>query len=142
MQIPRQTWIIYTNVRTSFAENFLILWKIFRTCGKFSTNGTLEKNFPTCENLKNFRHLRKNLRELLIYKLLSEISFNLICLLVLLVCVLTSELLKIATTPYPFLLLHDLYSIIFLAYFFGCTMLLYEANVYVLTYSWLFVCNL
>ena len=65
--------------------------------GKFSTNGNHEKNFPTCKISKKFRHLRKKLRELPIYKLLSESCFNLFCLLVLLVCVLTFESLKVVT---------------------------------------------
>ena len=75
--------------------------KIFWTCGKFSSNGYHEKKkkkkIHACKKLKIFRHLWKNLRELLIYKLLSENSFNLFCLLISLVCVLASKSLNAAT---------------------------------------------
>ena len=67
-------------------------------CGKFSANGNHENFFPICENSKNVCHLWINLRELLFYKLLSESSFNLFCLIISLVCVLKSKLLKIAST--------------------------------------------
>ena len=67
---------------------------------KFSANDNLEKNFPACKYSNNFRHLPKNLRELLLYKILSKNSLNLFCQLVSLDCVLTSESLKIASTEY------------------------------------------
>ena len=62
---------------------------------EFSANGYLENFFSVCEISKYFRHLRKNLRELLFYKLLNDNSFNLFCLLVSLACVLMSQSLKI-----------------------------------------------
>ena len=83
-----QTWVIYTNglhrKLYELAENFprMVIMKFF---------------FPNLQKFKKFHHLKKNLQELLIYKLLSESSFNLCCLLVSLVCVLASEWLKIAT---------------------------------------------
>ena len=73
-----QTCTTHTNVRTAFAV-------------------ITKKILPIRKNSKKFRHLRKKLRELPIYKLLSESCFNLFCLLVLLVCVLTFESLKVVT---------------------------------------------
>ena len=58
----------------------------------------MKKYFPPCENSKTFCHLQNNLRELLIYNLLSESTFNLFCLLISLVFVLAFESLKIATS--------------------------------------------
>ena len=71
-------------------------WKFFWTLRSFLWMVITKRNFPTYENSKNFHHLLKILQELLIYKLLSESSFNLFCLLVSLACELTSKSLKIA----------------------------------------------
>ena len=65
--------------------------------GKFYGKDDRETIFFAYENSKHFRHLQKVFQELLIYKLLRESRFNLLCPLLSLACVLVPKSLKIVT---------------------------------------------
>ena len=97
-------------------------------CGKFIGNGD-RKKISWLVKIQNIFVICVNFfRELLIYKLLTESSFNLFCPLLSFARVLASKSLKIVTTKVVRWLI--LYVI------------LYEVNVFVLAYSCLFICYL